>query len=174
MLNFPMTQQIRGGTVYNPDYDPTPLVGEDLGNRCYDLTVEVGGAYDFEINNIPNGDARTPGYWKNWNTCAHPDQADQRRLVADRNEFYLLDDVISSTPPEQEAPTNPILIGTLEIKDQDITTSETSGKGKNKENYYNSYPHSQHVKLRYRFWIAVVLLRVKSKVVVYSGVLHHT
>jgi hypothetical protein len=72
------------GTVvmpYNPDYDPDPEVSQDLGNRCFDFgagtsyPVEVGQTLHFQIDNyFPGGEPRTPGYWKNWNTCTSGNQ----------------------------------------------------------------------------------------------------
>lgn len=59
---------------YNPNADdPVPA---DVGNRCFDFgagtsyPVPAGGTLVFEVDNtFPGGEPRTPGYWKNWNTC---------------------------------------------------------------------------------------------------------
>jgi hypothetical protein len=81
-------------TPYNPDA-PT----QDLGNRCFDFTVAAGQTVSFVIDNqFPGGEARTPGYWKNWNRCTGGGQADN----ADRNGgpaegFFLMEDVLPQT-----------------------------------------------------------------------------
>ena len=84
-------------TPYNPnanDEDP-----EDLGHRCFDFQVTVGNTTHFEIDNrAPGGDPRTPGYWKNWNTCTGGGQAaNAERNGGWQEGFWLLDDVLN--PP---------------------------------------------------------------------------
>jgi hypothetical protein len=80
---------------YNPNESDDPP--EDMGNRCYDLTVSAGGTLVFDIlNQYPGGGPRTPGYWKNWNRVTGGGQADN----ADRNGgylegFWLLEDVLN-------------------------------------------------------------------------------
>jgi hypothetical protein len=60
--------------VYNPD----ALVPDDLGNRCVDFTAGIGETVGFIIDNVvPKGDARTPGYWKNWSSCSGGNQFDK-------------------------------------------------------------------------------------------------
>jgi hypothetical protein len=90
--------QINGSTVipYNPNADdPTPEV---LGNYCVDfIPTVVGETVHFYVDNQEGGgDPRTPGYWKNWNTCTGGGQA----ATADANGgwedgFWLLDDVLN-------------------------------------------------------------------------------
>ena len=65
---------------YNPNQDDDP--SEDFGNRCVDIgsdtpyAIPVGGTLHFVVDNqYPGGDPRTPGYWKNWNTCTSGGQA---------------------------------------------------------------------------------------------------
>ncbi|MBW6500861.1 MAG: T9SS type A sorting domain-containing protein [Bacteroidales bacterium] len=74
------------GGVFNPNYDDDPQ--QDQGNRCY--TIEGSNLpvnsytddantspddedvciFQLEVDNtFPGGAPRTPGYWKNWNTC---------------------------------------------------------------------------------------------------------
>ena len=57
-------------TLINPDASNVPP--EDLGNRCVDVTVAYGDDKTVVWTNTPppGGDARTPGYWKNWASCA--------------------------------------------------------------------------------------------------------
>jgi hypothetical protein len=83
---------------YNPNVSENPA--EDMGNRCFDFGAGTGheltadSVLVFEVDNIspPGGDARTPGYWKNWNTCS--DNGNQV-ATAEKNDFYLLDDILS-------------------------------------------------------------------------------
>jgi uncharacterized repeat protein (TIGR01451 family) len=64
--------------VFNPQ--SKEAVPQDLGNRCYEIAGSallpntIGDNTPnillFEVDNtFPGGDPRTPGYWKNWNTC---------------------------------------------------------------------------------------------------------
>ena len=108
-------------------YDPNSfdLEPEDLGNRCIDIgagtgfAIVRGGTLVLEVDNVPppGGEARTPGYWKNWSTCSGGNQqytadANSEDLngdgVIDGDEriaagFPLIDDVL------------PQSLGTLEI-----------------------------------------------------------
>jgi hypothetical protein len=76
-------------TPYNPNASDDPDPGEDLGNRCADFgfdtdwTLDPGETLVFQVDNQPppGGDARTPGYWKNWSTCSNGNQA----ATADKN-----------------------------------------------------------------------------------------
>jgi hypothetical protein len=84
---------------YNPNVSDNPA--EDMGIRCFDFGA--GTSYEliadsvlvFEVDNIspPGGDARTPGYWKNWNICS--DNGNQV-ATAEKNGYYLLDDILTS------------------------------------------------------------------------------
>jgi hypothetical protein len=64
---------------YNPNADdPEP---GDVGNRCFDFGAGTsypaiqGGTLVFQVDNsFPGGEPRTPGYWKNWNTCTGGNQ----------------------------------------------------------------------------------------------------
>ncbi len=64
--------------IYNPNSLDSPP--QDLGNRCYEIQGSLLPANQYgnepplalqlQVDNtFPGGDARTPGYWKNWNTC---------------------------------------------------------------------------------------------------------
>ncbi len=80
---------------FNPNQSDNPA--EDLGVRCYDLTVSAGGTLVLDIlNQHPGGGPRTPGYWKNWNRVTDGGQDEN----ADRNGgweegFWLLEDVLN-------------------------------------------------------------------------------
>jgi hypothetical protein len=81
-------------TAYNPNAVDSPP--QDLGNRCYDFTVQPGQTRSFDVDNSrPGGEPRTIGYWKNWNRCTGGGQAKN----ADRNGgkatgFYLVEDLL--------------------------------------------------------------------------------
>jgi hypothetical protein len=90
-----------GIVAYDPNADDT--VPEDLGNRCVDfgkntsIPVTVGKTVHFKVDNTyPGGDPRTPGYWKNWNTCTGGGQAATAEANGGYAEgFWLLDDVLN-------------------------------------------------------------------------------
>ncbi|WP_461519162.1 hypothetical protein [Porticoccus sp.] len=80
-------------TPYNPD---SPI--EDLGNRCIDFgnltddfaagEVEVGPGDTLHVvidNITPQGDARTPGYWKNWSSCSNGNQFEKAAAEYEAN-----------------------------------------------------------------------------------------
>ena len=66
-VNWSATATLNGGAVglTNPD------LPEDLGKRCVDVTVAYNEDKTLRFINDPppEGDARTPGYWKNWSSC---------------------------------------------------------------------------------------------------------
>jgi hypothetical protein len=86
---------------YNPNQSDDPA--GDLGNRCFDFgagttyPVTAGGTLVFEVNNtFPGGEPRTPGYWKNWNTCTSGNQARTAAKNGGAAEgFFLLDDILN-------------------------------------------------------------------------------
>jgi hypothetical protein len=86
---------------YNPDEDNDPP--EDFGNRCVDvgagttIPLQPGTTLTFSVDNTyPGGNPRTPGYWKNWNTCTLGGQADNAERNGGWEEgFWLLDDVLN-------------------------------------------------------------------------------
>lgn len=86
---------------YNPNADDDPPA--DVGHRCFDFgagtdyAVPVGDTLVFQIDNqYPGGEPRTPGYWKNWNTCTGGGQAATAAANGGWEEgFWLLDDVLN-------------------------------------------------------------------------------
>lgn len=86
---------------YNPNADDA--VPADLGNDCFDFgastsyAVPVGGTLVFEVNNtFPGGDPRSPGYWKNWNTCTNGNQAETAAKNGGPDEgWFILDDILN-------------------------------------------------------------------------------
>jgi hypothetical protein len=94
---------IGGVTVipYNPNVNDDPP--EDYGNRCFD--VGAGTSYPIEVgenlritvdNTFPGGEPRTPGYWKNWNTCTGGGQANTAATNGGIDEgWFLLDDILN-------------------------------------------------------------------------------
>jgi len=86
---------------YNPNADDDP--SEDVGNRCVEFgagtgidLLTAGGTLVFEVNNQqPGGAPRTPGYWKNWNTCTGGGQQYTAEANGGWEEgFWLLEDVL--------------------------------------------------------------------------------
>jgi len=94
--------QLGGATVipYNPNADDDPP--EDLGNRCVDfgdmtsIPVSTGTTLAFTVDNrMPGGAPRTPGYWKNWNTCTGGGQQYTAAANGGWEEgFWLIEDVL--------------------------------------------------------------------------------
>ncbi|WP_152425009.1 T9SS type A sorting domain-containing protein [Nafulsella turpanensis] len=103
-------QVINGGGDFNQ--------GEAIGNYCFEigagtsipLPLNTYGSdeldlifLEFEINNIPppGGNARTPGYWKNWSSCSGGNQYDKvmeaRENGGEKADFWLLDDHLPHT-----------------------------------------------------------------------------
>jgi Domain of unknown function DUF11 len=86
-----------GGQIVTP-YNPNALDSppDDVGIRCFNLTVQPGQTVHFEVHNdFPGGEPRTIGYWKNWNRCTGGGQA----KTADANGgaangFFLVDDLL--------------------------------------------------------------------------------
>ncbi|MFW2389830.1 MAG: hypothetical protein ACN4G0_15935 [Polyangiales bacterium] len=88
-----------GASTGNPleVYDPTfGEPGATNDTRCVDFTTMAAETLHFIIDNQrPGGEPRTPGYWKNWNTCTGGNQV----LTAEGNGgvaegWFLLDDLI--------------------------------------------------------------------------------
>ena len=92
--------------VYNPDDDGSSS-SEDLGTRCVNFQVGIGETVNFVVDNrTPLGDARTPGYWKNWSSCSNGNQfakaayeyeADPSGLIDMRH--YTLDEILTEAYP---------------------------------------------------------------------------
>ena len=103
-------------TPYNPDA-PT----QDLGVRCYDFSVTAGQTVSFAIDNeFPGGEARTPGYWKNWNVCTGGGQAAnaERNGGADEG-FFLMEDLLPQTIGILEVDTCVEGVAVLDSRDLD-------------------------------------------------------
>ncbi|HEY4668226.1 MAG TPA: hypothetical protein VIH05_00470, partial [Tepidiformaceae bacterium] len=103
-------------TAYNPNATDTPP--QDLGNRCVDfgaftsISIPAGGTLLFQVDNsFPEGDQRTPGYWKNWSSCSGGNQYEKAIAKGGGAEgFWTLDELL----------TNPgFLIGDLVLGDGD-------------------------------------------------------
>jgi len=81
-------------TPYNPNQ--TDMPPQDLGNRCYSLSLGPGEVLTVTIDNsFPGGDPRTIGFWKNWNTCSGGNQV----VTAAKNGgpsagWYILDNLL--------------------------------------------------------------------------------
>jgi len=108
---------------YNPNADDqTP---EDLGNRCVDIgagtpyPLSVGETLRLEVDNkSPEGEARTPGYWKNWNACSNGNQFSKTTDDVDpENEFWSLEEALGLTydPETGEVSGEGFTWGALEI-----------------------------------------------------------
>ncbi len=90
---------------YNPNASDNPA--QDVGNRCLDIgagtnyPTPAGGQISIEVDNLPppGGDARTPGYWKNWNTCTKGNQAETAAKNGGPDAgYWLLDDILAMGP----------------------------------------------------------------------------
>ena len=121
------------GTVlmtYNPNASDNP--SQDLGNRCFEIgagtayPLVANGTFTINVNNTyPGGAARTPGYWKNWNTCTNGGQADNAlRNGGWQQGYWLLDDVLNDPGVTLGALTVLSCADGVNILDQrDISTS---------------------------------------------------
>jgi hypothetical protein len=83
-------------------YDPDPDCGQNgavNATRCVNFTVDPGETVSFIIDNQrPGGEPRTPGYWKNWNTCTGGNQVETAAQNGGPSEgWFLLDDLIPTT-----------------------------------------------------------------------------
>jgi len=80
-------------------YDPDPACGTSSAlndKRCVNFTVDSGETLSFILDNQrPGGEPRTPGYWKNWNTCTGGNQATTAAKNGGPTEgWFLLDDLL--------------------------------------------------------------------------------
>lgn len=102
-----------------PVYDPNAIngggdfgQGEAYGNYCFKigtagiaLPPNIWGsenvvALQIKINNIqpPGGNARTPGYWKNWNNCSNGNQSQTAARNGGKDAgFWLMTDHLPHT-----------------------------------------------------------------------------
>ena len=85
------------GSVFDPNYLPPPAEFVN-DTRCVNFVVLSGETEVFSIDNrIPQGEPRTIGYWKNWNTCSSGRQAETAAaLGGPAAGVFLLDDVLAS------------------------------------------------------------------------------
>lgn len=127
--------------AYNPNADdPTP---EDLGNRCVDfgagttIPIPAGGTLVFAVDNTrPEGDARTPGYWKNWNSCSGGRQYQTALNHGGGAEgYWTVDELLALFP-------GTFVVGDLIIDNCDdavniLDKSDLSGKKKANDAAYN-------------------------------------
>ncbi len=112
------TWAIEGGTQVGDPYNPAmpvyvPLLEVSNEDLCIDFTASSEADFKVTItvnNDSPDGEPRTIGYWKNWNTCTNGGQAG---TAADNGGFaagfWLLNDVLSVPPME------PMMLGDLWI-----------------------------------------------------------
>ncbi len=66
--------------------------------QCFDFTAATtGNSLTFNVeNSFPGGAPRTPGYWKNWNTCSGGNQDETAAKLGGYNEgVYLLDNLLT-------------------------------------------------------------------------------
>jgi hypothetical protein len=96
---------VDGGNVLT--YAGPPGADNPTGEiQCFDfVAADSPTTLLFEVNNsFPGGAPRTPGYWKNWNTCSSGNQAETAANLGGVEEgIFLLDDLL------------PQMIGDLEI-----------------------------------------------------------
>jgi hypothetical protein len=68
--------------------------------QCFDfVAADSPTTLLFEVNNsYPGGAPRTPGYWKNWNTCSGGNQAETAAALGGKEEgVFILDDLLPQT-----------------------------------------------------------------------------
>ncbi|MBT8250390.1 MAG: hypothetical protein KJN81_09000, partial [Acidimicrobiia bacterium] len=91
---FEVTGPIDGQPYAGPPGEQNPT-GEI---QCFDFTADKG-VVQFDVDNrFPGGGPRTPGYWKNWNTCTGGNQVQTAEKLGGTAEgVFLLDDLLSQT-----------------------------------------------------------------------------
>jgi hypothetical protein len=91
---FEVTLNGEGVNTYPGPPDASNPTGEV---QCFDfVAADSPTELTFEINNsFPGGAPRTPGYWKNWNTCTTGNQEQTAANLGGTDAgVYLLDDLI--------------------------------------------------------------------------------
>jgi len=83
-------------------YDPDPNYGTPSAmndTRCVNFEVDAAQTLSFIVDNQrPGGEPRTPGYWKNWNTCTGGNQQETAAANGGPIEgWFLADDLIPTT-----------------------------------------------------------------------------
>ncbi len=108
---FTFQPTINGGVVLS--YAGPPGAQNPTGEiQCFDFTAEKD-ILEFAVDNrFPGGGPRTPGYWKNWNTCSSGNQAaTAEKLGGTAEGVFLLDDLL------------PQMVGALTVDSCDIAVS---------------------------------------------------
>ncbi len=100
--------------------------------QCFDFTAaETGNSLTFNVeNSFPGGAPRTPGYWKNWNTCSGGNQAETAEKLGGYLEgVYVLDDLL----PQQLGPLsiNSCEEGVLILDARDLYFTDKKGDPEN-------------------------------------------
>jgi hypothetical protein len=121
------------GNVVSPIYPGPPGAENPTGEiQCFDFIAgDTGVTREFRINNsYPGGSPRTPGYWKNWNTCSGGKQADTAAHLGGVDEnVFLLDDLLPQTIGEFE-------ITTCEAGVLILDSRKSNGKNKSNDAAY--------------------------------------
>ena len=90
---------INGGLVQG--YAGPPGAVDPTGEiQCFDfIAADSPTTLVFEVeNSFPGGGPRTPGYWKNWNTCSGGNQAETAAKLGGTVEgIYILEDLLPQT-----------------------------------------------------------------------------
>jgi hypothetical protein len=137
------------GDGLNQVYDPDPAYGTEGAvndTRCVNFLADsdAGDTVHFIVDNQrPGGDPRTPGYWKNWNTCTGGNQSQTAASNGGAAEgWFLLDDLLPTT------------VGSLVIEDCEdgvniLDRRELAGQNKKKASdaAYNLASHLLAAKL---------------------------
>jgi hypothetical protein len=94
------------------------------GQVCYAFTPtdpdDAGFIFEFRVDNRPQGDPRTIGYWSNWNMCTGGRQAETAAKNGGYAEgFWLLEDVL------------PLELGLPGVPEETGITVSTCGDGVN-------------------------------------------
>jgi hypothetical protein len=95
------TWTVDGKIVFPTNPNAADLLA-DNSTLCYEFTLPLPGdlppvcAFRIEVDNsFPGGDPRTPGYWKNWNSCSGGNQVETAEKNGGCEEgFCTLDDFL--------------------------------------------------------------------------------
>jgi hypothetical protein len=116
---------VDGGVVLT--YAGPPGESNPTGEiQCFDFTADpAGNTLTFNVENrFPGGAPRTPGYWKNWNTCSGGNQAETAAKLGGVDEgVFLLDDLLPQTIGDFE-------ITTCEDGVSILSAQDLGGKGR--------------------------------------------
>jgi hypothetical protein len=110
---------VNGGNVLT--YAGPPGALNPTGEvQCFDFTAAASPTtLLFEVNNsFPGGAPRTPGYWKNWNTCTGGNQAKTAAKLGGVAEgVFLLDDLLPQTVGDLEVTKCKVGVRILDSRD---------------------------------------------------------